>query len=124
VEGCAQPRASQNEWIGRDFDKSNQVLAAYNGQSACRRLDLQMYWRRVMPVLDIATLMCINTHMDSREVIRRLKADGWYQIAQRGSHVQFKHPEKGGRVTVPHPRKSLPLKTLASIEKQAKLVLR
>ena len=41
--------------------------------------------------------------MDSRELIKRLKADGWYKVAQEGDHVQFKHPTKPGRVTVPHP---------------------
>jgi len=57
--------------------------------------------------------------MDSREIIRRLEADGWYRVGQRGSHVQFKHPSKPGRVTVPHPQKDIPAKTLRSIERQA-----
>ena len=35
------------------------------------------------------------------EVIRRLEADGWYLVGQRGSHRQFKHSEKAGRVTLP-----------------------
>ena len=34
------------------------------------------------------------------EVIDLLKADGWYQVAQRGSHRQFNHPTKKRRVTV------------------------
>jgi predicted RNA binding protein YcfA (HicA-like mRNA interferase family) len=55
---------------------------------------------------------------DSKEVIRRLKADGW-EVAARGSHRQFKHPAKSGRVTVPHPRKDIPHGTLLSIMKQA-----
>ena len=62
--------------------------------------------------------------MTSRDVIVALRADGWVQVAQRGSHVQFKHPAKPGRVTVPHPKKSLPVGTLKSIEKQAGLILR
>jgi len=57
--------------------------------------------------------------MTSAEVLRRLKADGWYQVAQRGSHVQLKHPKKPGRVTVPHPKKDLPAGTLRSIARQA-----
>jgi predicted RNA binding protein YcfA (HicA-like mRNA interferase family) len=57
--------------------------------------------------------------MNSREIIRRLEADGWYRVAQRGSHVQFKHPAKPGRVTVPHPEKDIPAKTLKSIERQS-----
>ncbi|RJR41102.1 MAG: type II toxin-antitoxin system HicA family toxin [Deltaproteobacteria bacterium] len=50
--------------------------------------------------------------MNSREIIRRLKVDGWYRVGQSGSHVQFKHPTKPGRVTVPHPEKDIPAKTL------------
>ena len=57
--------------------------------------------------------------MDSREIIRRLKADGWFEVAQAGSHKQFKHATKPGRVTVPSPRKDVPIGTLRSIEKQA-----
>ena len=62
--------------------------------------------------------------MKSREVIAALNADGWVQVAQKGSHVQFKHPEKLGRVTVPHPERDIPVGTLRSIEKQSGLKLR
>jgi predicted RNA binding protein YcfA (HicA-like mRNA interferase family) len=62
--------------------------------------------------------------MDSREVIRRLRADGWYQVNQVGSHVQFKHLAKKGRVTVPHPKRDIPMGTLKSVEKQAGIKLR
>jgi predicted RNA binding protein YcfA (HicA-like mRNA interferase family) len=55
----------------------------------------------------------------SRELIKRLKADGWERVAVTGSHHQFKHPTKPGRVTVPHPRKDLPLATVRSIFRQA-----
>lgn len=62
--------------------------------------------------------------MKSGDVIARLKADGWFEVATRGSHVQFKHPQKPGRVTVPHPKRDIPLGTLKSIEKQSGLKLR
>jgi predicted RNA binding protein YcfA (HicA-like mRNA interferase family) len=62
--------------------------------------------------------------MDSREVIRRLKQDGWFEVAQAGSHKQFKHPVKPGRVTVVYPKKDVPEGTLRSIEKQSGLKLR
>jgi len=62
--------------------------------------------------------------MKSQDVIAALKADGWEQVAQKGSHVQFKHPTKTGRVTVPHPKKDIPIGTLRSINKQAGLNLR
>ncbi len=62
--------------------------------------------------------------MDSRNIIKALKADGWVQVAQKGSHVQFKHPEKPGRVTVPHPKRDVPIGTLKSVEKQAGVTLK
>jgi predicted RNA binding protein YcfA (HicA-like mRNA interferase family) len=37
----------------------------------------------------------------------------------RGSHHHFRHPTKPGIVTVPHPRKDMPIGTLKSIERQA-----
>lgn len=61
--------------------------------------------------------------MDSREVIRILKQDGWYEVGQMGSHKQFKHPAKSGRVTVVHPKRDIPKGTLKSIEKQAGIKL-
>ena len=51
----------------------------------------------------------------SREVIRQLKADGWYEINCEGDHHQFKHPTKPGKVTVTHPVKDIPARTLKSI---------
>lgn len=59
--------------------------------------------------------------VSSRDIIRALVADGWQKIAQRGSHIQFKHPVKKGRVTVPHPNKDIPMGTLKSILRQAGL---
>jgi predicted RNA binding protein YcfA (HicA-like mRNA interferase family) len=57
--------------------------------------------------------------MHSRELIKMLKKDGWYEVRQAGSHKQFKHPMKNGRVTVPHPTRDIPKGTLKSIEIQA-----
>ena len=62
--------------------------------------------------------------MNSKDIISALKADGWIQVAQKGSHVQFKHPVKSGRVTVPHPKRDIPIGTFRSIEKQANLKLK
>ncbi|SFL53639.1 type II toxin-antitoxin system HicA family toxin [Azotobacter beijerinckii] len=59
--------------------------------------------------------------MRSREVIKRIEADGWYWVATKGDHHQFKHPTKPGRVTVPHPNSDIPKGTLNSIWKQAGL---
>lgn len=57
----------------------------------------------------------------SREVIRLLEADGWFLVNIVGSHHQYKHHVKKGRVTVKHPDKDIPLKTLKSIERQSGL---
>lgn len=62
--------------------------------------------------------------MHSREVIAQLKADGWYEVARQGDHVQFKYLRKPGRVTVPHPVKDIPSGTLGSIRRQSGLELR
>lgn len=62
--------------------------------------------------------------MHSREIIKRLNEDGWFWVATVGDHWQFKHPEKPGKVTVPHPVRDLQIKTLISIEKQSGVKLR
>ena len=60
--------------------------------------------------------------MKVRDVIRRLEEDGWYLVATRGSHRQYKHPTKPGRVTIAgKPSGDLHPKTLDSILKQAGL---
>lgn len=68
--------------------------------------------------------VCIIAAMKSADVISALKTDGWFLVATRGSHHQFKHPEKPGRVTVPHPKRDIPVGTLKSIEKRSGLKLR
>ncbi|MFN7024192.1 MAG: type II toxin-antitoxin system HicA family toxin [Pseudorhizobium sp.] len=62
--------------------------------------------------------------MKSGDIISALLAAGWVKVVTRGSHVQFKHPKKPGRVTVPHPKRDIPIGTLKSIEKQSGLKLR
>lgn len=62
--------------------------------------------------------------MDSRTVIRLIEADGWFRVGKTGSHVQFRHPTKPGRTTVPHPKRDFPVKTLIGIEKQSGVKLR
>ncbi|MAN63748.1 MAG: addiction module toxin, HicA family [Parvibaculum sp.] len=61
--------------------------------------------------------------MNSREIIRRLKKDGWVEVRKKGNHAQFKHPSKRGIVTVPLPKRDMPRGTLRSIERQAGLKL-
>lgn len=59
--------------------------------------------------------------MNSREIIKKLEKDGWELVRVKGSHHHYKHPTKIGIVTVPHPKKDLPLGTVRSIHKQAGL---
>ncbi|UYO44125.1 type II toxin-antitoxin system HicA family toxin [Rhodopseudomonas palustris] len=60
--------------------------------------------------------------MKVRDVILLIEADGWVHIATRGSHRQFKHPWKPGRVTIAgKPSDDLAPGTFASILKQAGL---
>lgn len=60
--------------------------------------------------------------MKVRAVIRMIEADGWYHVATRGSHRQYKHAEKPGRVTVSGKLNDEMAKgTLNSVFKQAGL---
>jgi predicted RNA binding protein YcfA (HicA-like mRNA interferase family) len=60
--------------------------------------------------------------MKVRDIIKLIEADGWFLIASKGSHRQYKHPTKPGRVTIAgHPSHDLASGTLDSIFKQAQL---
>ncbi|MGQ5710391.1 type II toxin-antitoxin system HicA family toxin [Desulforudis sp. DRI-14] len=60
--------------------------------------------------------------MKVRDVIKLIETDGWYMVCQKGSHRQFKHPTRPGRVTIAgHPNDDLASGTLNSILKQAGL---
>ena len=60
----------------------------------------------------------------SRDVITILRDDGWYEVNCEGSHHQFKHPVKKGRVTVQHPVKDLDIFIIKSIERQSGLIFK
>jgi len=60
--------------------------------------------------------------MKYREVTKLVEQAGWYLKEQNGSHRQYKHPDKPGRVTIAgHPGKDVPPDTLKSILKQSGL---
>lgn len=59
--------------------------------------------------------------MNSRDLMKIIQSDGWYLIRTTGSHHHFKHGEKLGLVTIPHPKKDLPKGTVKNILKQAGL---
>ena len=73
-------------------------------------------------LLVVPVAICYSCRMKVSEILAKLKMDGWYLAATRGSHRQFKHPDKNGRVTVPgKPSDDLAPGTLNSILKQAQL---
>ncbi len=58
------------------------------------------------------------------QVLRALRRDGWHPDDQSGSHISLRHPQRPGYVTVPyHRRRTLKLKTIASIVRQAGLTV-
>lgn len=59
--------------------------------------------------------------MTVREIEKLLTADGWYHKNTKGSHKQFKHPIKPGKVTVPQHKGDLDKRTANSILEQAGL---
>ena len=57
--------------------------------------------------------------MKVRELIKIIKDDCWYEVNQRGSHIQYEHHTKKGKVTIPNHNGDIPKGTLNSILKQA-----
>jgi predicted RNA binding protein YcfA (HicA-like mRNA interferase family) len=57
----------------------------------------------------------------SKELIKMLEQDKWYLVATEGSHAQYKHPTKQGKVTIPRHSKDIKKGTANSILKQAGL---
>ncbi len=56
---------------------------------------------------------------DSRDIIRRLRQDGFDLVSVRGSHHKFVHRQLRRMVIVPHPKSDLPIGTVGAIYKQA-----
>lgn len=57
--------------------------------------------------------------MKFREVERLIKEAGWFYIESKGSHCQYGHPDKKGKVTIPYHAGEIPHGTLNSILRQA-----
>ena len=55
----------------------------------------------------------------SREIIKILEADGWYEVNCVGDHHQYKHPTKPGKVTIPEHGGDINIDTVKSIKRQA-----
>ena len=59
--------------------------------------------------------------MRSAELIKLLEAEGWLLRGVRGSHHVFSHPQRGGHISVPHPKKDLGFGLAHKLLKQAGL---
>jgi len=59
--------------------------------------------------------------LSSKEVVRLLREHGFEEDRQKGSHVVFYHPHNGRRAVVPLGKKNIPIGTLRSILKEAKI---
>ena len=57
--------------------------------------------------------------MTTKELIKLLRSDGWFEVDQRGSHRHFKHRSKPGKITIPMHKGDIKIKTAESILKQA-----
>ena len=65
---------------------------------------------------------CQTGEVKVRDILKRLRDDGWLEVRMKGSHRQFHHPEKPGTVTVAgKPSLEIPPGTLSNILKQALL---
>ena len=72
-----------------------------------------------MRIMRIKLMSERRNPMKFREVEKILLKDGWYQVKQKGSHHQYKHPTKPGKVTIPEHGGDLNIDTVKSIMKQA-----
>ena len=59
--------------------------------------------------------------MNSKEIIRQLEKAGWKLRDVNGSHHIYTHPERGGHISVPHPKKDLGVGLVKKLLKQAGL---
>ncbi len=66
-------------------------------------------------------IVCSIHIVKSVDLIRELRRAGWVLDRVRGSHHVFHHPDRGGPVVVPHPKKDLGTGLVAAIRKQAGL---
>ncbi len=66
-------------------------------------------------------MVCIIHIMNSAELIRKLERAGWVLRGVKGSHRIYTHPQHGGHLSIPHPRKDLGAGLLHKLMKQAGL---
>lgn len=81
-----------------------------------------MYQKRyIFAVLIIQNMQKINVEgiRNSKDIIKLLEEKGWQLDRVKGSHHTFKHNENKYLITVPHPRKDIPIGTIRAILKTA-----
>jgi predicted RNA binding protein YcfA (HicA-like mRNA interferase family) len=71
--------------------------------------------------LDCLKAVCIIHIMNSAELIKRLERAGWVLRGAKGSHHIYTHPDRGGHISVPHPKKDLGTGLLRKLMKHAGL---
>jgi len=59
--------------------------------------------------------------MTAKEIERLMRAAGWYEVSQKGSHKHFKHDVYAGKITVPQHGGDVPIGTAKAILKQANI---
>jgi len=59
--------------------------------------------------------------MNSAEIIKRLEKAGWVLRGTKGSHHIYTHPQRGGHISVPHPKKDMGVGLAHKLLKQAGL---
>ena len=74
----------------------------------------------VIDVYGVYNIFC-HESMNSKDLIKRLSADGWVLRGSKGSHHVFNHPTKLRHLSVPHPKKDLGTGLVQKILKQAGL---
>lgn len=65
--------------------------------------------------------VCIIHTMNSADIIKKLEKAGWVLRGVKGSHHVYTHPERGGHISVPHPKKDLGVGLANKLLKQAGL---
>lgn len=83
-------------------------------------IDLKTF---ILTIRIMRIIICIERKdaMKFREVEKQIIADGWYHVKQKGSHHQYRHPTKPGKVTIPEHPGDIHIDTVKSIFRQAGL---
>jgi predicted RNA binding protein YcfA (HicA-like mRNA interferase family) len=64
----------------------------------------------------------MHVERNSRKLIALVEQDGWYLVGTTGSHHHFRHLTKPKKITIPHPKRDLPIGTARAILKDAGLL--